>query len=220
MSKNKIKLKQTIFLIREYLIQEGFYCKGIFNFLAKAWNFISDKTVQSILILSIAIWGVVVNINNTSIAEKQTESVIKQEKWLNEERERKADLYLFLTDTQKIGNDKIRITFGIRNKGNDIAEKWQFRLFIASSLDPVEEEMMKFSNSEDEMGFKFAYYNTSEKIIYYNQKGNYFIKLGCSISLTIPEEIKNKKIISIPYIINHDRGEIERKLIIENPYYN
>lgn len=221
MNNDKVTLKELIDLIKMYLMQQEIIPKIFYSEIKKnISSLIKENTTifLSLIILIVAIWGVNINIKNNRAAEQQLKLTKEQQEWLRKEKERRADLYLVTTKIEKEPPNGVKLSFSMENRGNDIAERWQVRIFIPESYNPKAEGMLKFSLSEDLLGFKYGYYDSQEKILYYSKEDKYSAKLGCTLSFKIPLEQQEEKFIELIYRINYSRGEFERSLKIENPY--
>lgn len=181
--------------------------------IKKIGKYGNKLTILSICMLIVTTWGVIINIRNSNISEQQLKLVREQQEWLREEKNRKADLYLEVTQVDKETPRRVKLSFAIENRGNDIAEKWQFRIFLPDSLNPKTKKMTKYSSREGMFGFKYSYCNTFEKIIYYNTKA----KLDCTLSFDIPKQFRGE-LIEIQYVIDYSRGVFDRNIIFRNPY--
>lgn len=177
--------------------------------------------IQSFLALSmliVTIWGVKINIESKKVSQQQLQLIRKQEEWAKMERERKPNLYLVPRDIEKELPDRVKLRFNLYNTGNKIAEKVQIRIPFSKKDEPKGERMMKFTEDEETVVLKFSLYNINQRIVYYQNIGDYFLKLPFILSFRISEEKVSQDSIKLSYAIDQSEGSETKILKFKNPY--
>jgi len=165
-----------------------------------------------------------------TLTETQLQTTKDYQQWFREDRERRADIYLQTTTIDTLETNKVKLSFRLINKGNDIAEKVQVRFCVPNELTPqakakAKKNLMLFSSEDTTVTcFKYSLQGQPD-ILYYSLpplKSPYYLKLDLQLTLTIPDTSrgKHKYISPFPYFIDYHRGtQPRRPLTFKNPYY-
>lgn len=162
----------------------------------------------SVAILVVALCTIFLQSKQGEILEDFAKTVKNFTEWEKAERARKPVLYLSSPKVWCVGEDSIRTTFSLANKGNAIAEKVQIRFRLPECFEPSGKNLHCYIADSAMEGKRYLKYPSSAKDVeekFYSTEDPsepFETPLSCTLDFVVPPESVDIDSLTIHYSVD------------------